>query len=114
MENTPPHGVPPNDWAEPNPALPYESSAAAIAASGLLNLAKLTDDAARGWRYHNYALQILDTLTEPEFLAVETPGWEGILKHGMYHQRRGLGVDESVMWGEYFFLEALSKALGDE
>ena len=59
-------------------------------------------------------MRILDTLTTPEFLAIETPGWEGILKHGMYHQRKGLGVDESVMWGDYFFLEALSKALGEE
>ncbi|MFH0799854.1 MAG: glucuronyl hydrolase, partial [Pseudomonadota bacterium] len=61
-----------------------------------------------------YALQILDTLTTPEFLAEDTPGWEGILKHGMYHQRKGLGVDESVMWGEYFFLEALSKVKNHE
>ncbi len=115
IEHTPIHGVPPNDWAEtPNPSLPYESSAAAIAASGLLNLAQLTGDATRGRFYRDYALQILDTLTEPEFLAVETPGWEGILKHGMYHQRKGLGVDESVMWGEYFFLEALAKVLGEE
>jgi unsaturated chondroitin disaccharide hydrolase len=114
IEHTPAHGVPPNDWAEPNPALPYESSAAAIAASGLLNLAKLTGDATRARFYRDYALQILDTLTEPEFLAVETPGWEGILRHGMYHQRKGLGVDESVMWGEYFFLEALAKVLGYE
>lgn len=114
IEQTPAHGVPPNDWAEPQPALPYESSAAAIAASGMLNLAKLTGDPVRGRLYRDYALRILDTLTGPEFLAVETPGWEGILKHGMYHQRKGLGVDESVMWGEYFFLEALSKVLGEE
>jgi unsaturated chondroitin disaccharide hydrolase len=111
IERTPAHGVPPNDWDEPNPALPYESSAAAIAAAGLLNLARLSGDVARSHNYHDYALRILDTLTEPEFLAVDTPGWEGILKHGMYHQRNGLGVDESVMWGDYFFLEALSKAL---
>lgn len=112
IERTPPHGVPPNDWDEPNPTLPYESSAAAIAASGLLNLARLTDDAAQARLYSDYALRILDTLTTPEFLAVATPGWEGILKHGSYHERKGLGVDESVMWGEYFFVEALSKVLG--
>ena len=53
-------------------------------------------------------------MTEPEFLAIETPGWEGILKHGSYHQAKGLGVDESVMWGDYFFLEAVSKVLGHE
>ncbi len=112
MERTPDHGVPPNDWDEPNPAYPYESSAAAIAASGLLNLAKLTGDPARARLYEGYALRIVDTLTEPEFLAVETPGWEGILKHGMYHERKSLGVDESVMWGEHFFMEALCKVLG--
>jgi unsaturated chondroitin disaccharide hydrolase len=108
IERTPASGVPPNDWDEPNPRMPFESSAAAIAASGIWNLAKLTRDPARARWYHDYALKIMDTLTEPEFLAIETSGWEGILKHGMYHQRKGLGVDESVMWGEYFFLEALA------
>ena len=39
------------------------------------------------------------------------PAWEGILKHGVYHERRGLGVDESVMWGDYFFVEALDRVL---
>lgn len=114
IERTPEHGVPPNDWDEPDPALPYESSAAAIAASGMWNLAHLTGDRARARLYKAYALCILDTLTTPEFLAAETPGWEGILKHGMYHQRKGLGVDESVMWGDYFFLEALNKVMNDE
>jgi len=114
IERTPAHGVPPNDWEEPNPSLPYESSAAAIAASGLFNLARLTLTTAKAATYREYAERILTTLCNPEFLAIETPGWEGVLKHGMYHQRKGLGVDESVMWGEYFFMEALSKALGEE
>ena len=57
------------------------------------------------------AFVILNTLLNPEFLANETPGWEGILRHGIYHERKKLGVDESVMWGEYFFLSALDKAL---
>jgi unsaturated chondroitin disaccharide hydrolase len=111
IERTPAHGVPPNDWEEPNPTQPYESSAAAIAAAGLLELAKTTDPAPKAARYRERAFTILDTLVDPEFLANETPGWEGILKHGIYHERKGLGVDESVTWGEYFFLAALDKAL---
>jgi unsaturated chondroitin disaccharide hydrolase len=91
--------------------VPYESSAAAIAASGLLNLAGLSSDPLHRRLYRDYALTILETLCAPGFLASGTPGWEGILKHGSYHQRKGLGVDESVMWGDYFFLEALTKVL---
>jgi unsaturated chondroitin disaccharide hydrolase len=107
LEHTPLHGVPPNDWDEPSPALPYESSAAAIAAGGLLNLSELVQEEAESQRYRAAAHNILDTLLKPEFLASQTPGWEGLLMHGMYHQRKGLGVDESVMWGDYFLMEAL-------
>ena len=111
IEHTPENGIPPNDWSEPAPVLPYESSAAAIAASGLFKLARLTGDSMRARVYGAYARRILETLLTPEFLARETPGWEGVLKHGIYHQEKGLGVDESVMWGDYFFLEAIDEAL---
>ena len=57
----------------PTDGLPYESSAAAIAASGLLNLAGLTGDPARARLYRDYALRILDTLTGAEFLATTRP-----------------------------------------
>ena len=67
---------------------------------------------AGGERYNDYARTILDTLLTREFLAVDTPGLGRILKHGSYHERKDLGVDESVMWGEYFFVEALDKLLG--
>ncbi len=111
LERTRPQGVPPNDWEEPQPRQPYESSAAAIAAAGLLDLAEAVSESSKADHYREHAFVILDTLLSPEFLANETPGWEGILKHGIYHQGNGLGVDESVMWGEYFFLAALDKAL---
>jgi unsaturated chondroitin disaccharide hydrolase len=112
LANTPDHGIPPNDWKETDSEYVYESSAAAIAASGLMQLASLTEDIEVSTRYYTSALNILDTLTTPEFLAVNIKGWEGILRHAIYHLDKGLGVDESVMWGDYFFLEALSKALG--
>jgi len=102
-------GVPPNDWDEDGSMA--ESSAAAIAASSLLNLAQIVQDPVRAAHYRQAALIILDTLTGPDYLADSTPGWEGILRHGSYHQRKGLGVDESVMWGEHFLVEALDKAL---
>lgn len=114
MENTPDHGVPPNDWTEQEPQNPHESSAAAISASGLIQLSQVVGDPTLGKQYRDYALQIVDTLTEPEFVAIEDEGWEGILKQGMYHERLGLGVNESVMWGDYFFLEAVCKVLGVE
>lgn len=111
IERTPAHGVPPNDWDEPLPVYPYESSAAAIAASGMLNLAKLKTTRAAPSAYREYALRTIDTLCGEAFAAGADEPWEGLLKHGMYHQRKGLGVDESVMWGDYFFLEACYKVL---
>lgn len=107
-------GIPPNDYNDPRRPILWESSAAAIAASGFLTLGKIVQDPIQANRYHDAALMILDTLTEPEYLANETPGWQGIIKHGVYHQPKGIGVDESVMWGDYFFLEAVHKALSLE
>jgi unsaturated chondroitin disaccharide hydrolase len=112
IENTPSHGVPPNDWDQPDPPRPYESSAAAIAASGLLQLASLTKNPDRAATYNTYARTILTTLLTSDFLGSSTPGWEGILRRASYHERKDLGVNESVMWGEYFFVEALDKLLG--
>jgi len=113
--------VPPWDFDVPEgPDRIPDSSAGAIAASGLLQLADLVADhadpadpeAAR--RYRAAALAILRALCQPSFLADQTPGWEGILKRGVYHFHKKLGVDESVIFGDYFFVEALRKALALE
>lgn len=90
-----------------------ESSAAAIAASGFWDLAQQTQSPERSLVYRNTALVMMTALCDPEYLAIETPGWEGILKHGVYHTRKNLGVDESVMWGDYFFVEGLTKVVLD-
>jgi unsaturated chondroitin disaccharide hydrolase len=111
IERTPPHGIPLNDWEEPNPRYLYESSAAAVAACGLLRLSRLVKDRERAQSYRQYAIRILDTLTEAEFLATGAPDWEGILKHGIYHLPKGVGVDESLIWGDYYLLEGLWLAL---
>ena len=100
------------DLSQPLPWGPQkDSSAGAIAASGLLDLASQTTSPERAVAYRTTALEMLDALVTPEYLASETPGWEGILKHGVYHTAKNLGVDESVMWGEFFFVEALTKVV---
>lgn len=113
LEHVPSHGVPPMDFDTPSAEGPREeSSAAAITAAGMLRLARLTADRAKGLLYDQAARRILLTLAQPPYLASQSPGWEGILKEGIYHLNKGLGVGESVMWGDYFFVEALDRALG--
>lgn len=104
--------VPPNDFLEPDPVRPWESSGAVAAAQGLFHLARYVDDQDEAKAYHERALATFRRLAEPEFLALE-PEWEGILKHGSYHERKNLGVDESVEWGEYFFVEFARDLLAD-
>ncbi|MBV9392395.1 MAG: glycoside hydrolase family 88 protein, partial [Verrucomicrobia bacterium] len=114
IENTPDHGVPPNDWDEAKHMVnkggtAYESSAAAIAVCGFLQIADQIENQGVACRYRERAWRTLSTLLSSEFLAERTPGWEGILKHGIYHKRKDIGVDESVMWGDYFLLYALDR-----
>lgn len=119
IEHLPDDGIPYWDFhADARQPPPWgaqkESSAAAIAASGLLDLARQTASPSARTRYEQTALRMLDELVTPRYLASDTPDWEGILKHGVYHTRKNLGVDESVMWGEYFFVEALTKVVADQ
>jgi unsaturated chondroitin disaccharide hydrolase len=115
LENMTGDGVPPWDYdAPPEGKLSRhqpDSSAGAIAACGLFNLARLSPDKQRSKIYREAALKIVDSLTKPPYLARDDAKWEGILKRGVYHIHKQLGVNESVMWGEFFFVEALTMAL---
>ncbi|MGO4384407.1 glycoside hydrolase family 88 protein [Specibacter sp. RAF43] len=99
--------IPPNDFDDPHPRLTTEASAASIAAAGLLQLAGQLGPA--GNDYQDYARRTLARLSTPEFLGRAAEGWEGIIKKATYHWGNGLGVNESVMWGDYYYVEALHK-----
>ena len=106
-----PDGIPPWDFNAPNDSRKLvDTSAAAIAASGLLRLSRLLHDSVKGHFYWSTAVQILRTLCR-EYVAFKDQEWEGVLRGGVYHVHKNLGVNESVMWGEYFFVEALEHAL---
>jgi unsaturated chondroitin disaccharide hydrolase len=114
LENTPRNGVTPWDYDAPETGplarTQVDTSACAIAASGLLDLANLAPDAVRARAYRDFALTSLRTLSD-KYLGSLTQGFEGILNGGVYHIHKNLGVHEAVMFGEYFFVEALDKAL---
>jgi unsaturated chondroitin disaccharide hydrolase len=111
ITHTPASGVPPWDYDAPAESVSQvDTSAAAIAASGLFQLAEQVADPVKGAFYRQTAETIVSSLCR-EYLADPESQWEGILKGGVYHIHKRLGVNESVMWGEYFFVEAVDKAL---
>jgi unsaturated chondroitin disaccharide hydrolase len=112
LRRAPSNLVPAWDFDLP-PEVPhhFDSSAAAITASGLWDLSEAVSEPGEKARYQQAALTILGTLCNDEFVPFNRPEWEGILMHGIYHFHKGLGVDESVAWGDHFFVEALVKAI---
>jgi unsaturated chondroitin disaccharide hydrolase len=82
-----------------------DSSAGAIAACGLLRLARLTGDAD----YGREAETLVNTLSV-ECLETE-PDRQGLLRYGAQHVPKGF-ADEYLIYGDYFFLEALLTLTG--
>jgi hypothetical protein len=101
--------VPPWDFqAPPVPTPPRDSSAAAIAAAGLLELSRLEPDAGRRQHYFATAQSILLSLSSPAYLAEGTPS-QSVLLHGTRNKPSG-SYDTGLIWGDYYFLEALLRA----
>lgn len=87
---------------------PRDSSAAAIAASGLIELAQVEPETERAARYAAEGDAILNALA-----AAYTPqpatASDALLRHGVYDHPKRVGVDEGTLWGDYFYLEALTR-----
>lgn len=106
LANLPSDGVPFWDFRA-KASDPRDSSAAAVAASGLLELSRLEVDAVRRARYVAAAENILRTLSSPAYLAKGTTS-RALLLHGTYNKPAG-DADTGTAWGDYYFLEALLK-----
>ncbi|MCK4405712.1 MAG: glycoside hydrolase family 88 protein [Hadesarchaea archaeon] len=104
IKNLPADYVPYWNFNDPRiPNAPRDSSAAAIACSGLMTLSKLNGKK----KFMDMANRILSSLST-NYIAEES--CDGILKHGCFHMPKKVGVDESLIWGDYYFLEALMKS----
>ncbi|MDF2651117.1 MAG: glycosyl hydrolase family 88 [Paenibacillus sp.] len=90
-----------------------DSSAAAIAVCGMLELTKhlpLLDNNKR--IYENASLLILKSLTD-RYTAKKDPSSNGILLHAVYGKPLGNGIDECCIWGDYYYFEALVRVMKD-
>ena len=109
LTHLPPDLVP--YWDYDSPEIPddvRDSSAAAILASGLLNLSALETDPAQKVHWHNQAEAILKSLWEN--YTSRGSSIPSILIHGTRSKPHGL-MDHSLVYGDYYFFEALSKLL---
>lgn len=90
------------------PDAPRDASAAAVMASALLELSGYVPpkDAAR---YRSAAVQMLLSLSSPEYLADEGDCGGFLLKHSTGHLPENTEIDASINYADYYFLEALTR-----
>jgi unsaturated chondroitin disaccharide hydrolase len=101
----PADGVPTWDLRLPAEAPHHrDSSAGAIAAAGMLRLARLDAD-GQGEDYQQWAQELLEALVAHCFEA--DPAAEYLLRDATVHAPKGWGVNEPFICGDYYFLEAL-------
>nr|WP_156114944.1 glycoside hydrolase family 88 protein [Paenibacillus sp. FSL R5-0345] len=86
---------------------PRDSSASAIFVCGLLELLEhLPEDDPQRALFGEAAEKSMDSLLNRYFTA-GSPSEEGFLRHGSYSVRGNSSPDDFMIWGDYFFLEAL-------
>src|SRR5699024_8819650 len=86
-----------------------DSSSAAIAACGLLELSKqlpLSDE--KHDHYEKVALEMLEALAQ-NYTTKDHPESNGILTEGVYDKNSDKGVNECMSWGDYYYVEALTR-----
>jgi unsaturated chondroitin disaccharide hydrolase len=89
-----------------------DSSAAAVAVCGMLELLKYLPEGTERNAYENAILLSLDSLFE-HYSTKSCPRSNGLLLHAVYSKPDKVGIDECNIWGCYFYLEALTRLKKD-
>jgi rhamnogalacturonyl hydrolase YesR len=98
IDNTRSDGIPVWDTGAPGSDEPIDSSAASIAAQGLLRLGSRSNDQ----RYLQAGLTIANSLYDEPYLSSDA-NHQGLILHSIYHRPNGWNWEpgESSMWGDY-------------
>ena len=85
-------------------AAPKDASAAAIVASALIELAAYVE-ATDALRYRTHAEQMLADLSTPHYQCRESG--VAFLRHSTGHHPAGSEIDASIIYADYYYIEAL-------
>ena len=111
LGHLPADGVPYWDFQAPGiPDEPRDVSAAAIASSALFELSGDVHDPSLRARYKESAEKILRSLCSAPYLAEGTTS-HAILNHAVGSKPAGSEVDVSIIYADYYFLEAMTRYL---
>nr|WP_026264131.1 glycoside hydrolase family 88 protein [Paenibacillus terrigena] len=111
LANLPEDGLPPWDFRAPwEEGMAMDSTASACAASGMLELSLLVPP-SEAPLYRNAAEKLLQKLDE-KCSAWNDPHEEAILRFGTANSPRKTHVNVPIIYGDYFFAEAIVKLRG--
>ena len=100
LRRLPADGVPPWDFAATGPNQPKDAAAGSIASYGLQKLFRATGKRA----YFEAASRILQALVAT---CANPSERGGLLLHSTADLPHGLGIDESTMYGDFYYLKSL-------
>lgn len=112
LKNLPKDGIPYWDFkVEPGKDVPKDTSAAACAACGMLEIASHLQGKEQE-KYQEGAEDLIQALYEQWW---ETdPESHGLLGGGTFNCPKGKGIHVSLIYGDYFFTEAVTRLMGAE
>lgn len=108
LRKLPSDGVPYWDFDAPDiPNEPKDASAAAIVASGLLELSSYLNEKNEKVKYFNEALKMLITLSSSSYQSRTVN--DAFLLHSTGHKPNNSEVDASIIYADYYYIEALMR-----
>ena len=93
-------------------ATPRDTSAAACAACGMLEIAKHVPECEKAF-YENTAQRILQSLTE-NYSNLQDDSRQELLREGTGNFPAGVNINVGIIYGDYFYMEAISRLLGND
>lgn len=104
----PPDSVPAWDMVFTDHKTMKDTSASAIAVCGMLEMNRLLGNHKDRDRWEQKIADMMNVLAD-NHLAGHDPDKSAILKHGTGSVPHGQGINASLIWGDYYYMEALMR-----